>query len=66
MGQAHSLNSLNDVNGFSAAYVSELINDDDLDLLNTPAVNIEPCLMMLAAGKVGVELLTDTPGHLHE
>ena len=44
--------SLNDVYGFYAAYVSELINDDELDLTGTPAENIEPCLMSLAACKI--------------
>jgi len=47
-------NSLNDVYGFYAAYVSELIYDDELGLLDTPAENIEPCLMALAACKVDV------------
>lgn len=44
--------SLNDVYGFYAAYVEELIFDDELDLYNTPAENIEPCLMSLAACKI--------------
>jgi len=47
--------SLTDVYGFYAAYVSDLIFDDDLDLYSTPAENIEPCLMLLAASKVDVE-----------
>ncbi|MBM0105365.1 helix-turn-helix transcriptional regulator [Steroidobacter sp. S1-65] len=46
--------SLNDVYGFYAAYVSELVHDDDLDLSNTPADNIEPCLLSLAACKIEV------------
>ena len=46
--------SLNNVYGFYAAYVSELIYDDELDLFDTPAENIEPCLMSLAACKVDV------------
>ena len=44
--------SLNDVYGFYAAYVSDLISDDGLDLFDTPACNIEPCLMSLAACKL--------------
>lgn len=44
--------SLNDVYGFYAAYVEELIFDDELDLFSTPAENIEPCLMALAACKI--------------
>lgn len=47
--------SLNDVYGFYAAYVSELVCDDDLELLNTAAENIEPCLIHLAACKVEVD-----------
>jgi hypothetical protein len=44
--------NLNDVYGFYAAYVSELISDDELDLYDTGACNIEPCLLSLAACKV--------------
>ncbi|MFA5631939.1 MAG: helix-turn-helix transcriptional regulator [Porticoccaceae bacterium] len=47
--------SLTDVYGFYAAYVSDLMFDEDLDLYSTPAENIEPCLMLLAASKVDVE-----------
>jgi transcriptional regulator with XRE-family HTH domain len=43
--------SLTDVYGFYAAYVDELISDND-DLINTDADNIEPCLIDLAASKV--------------
>lgn len=43
--------SLNDVYGFYAAYIDELVDDDDLNLMDTPACNIEPCLMSLAACK---------------
>jgi hypothetical protein len=39
------------VYGFYTAYVSDLIDDDDLDLNSTEAANIEPCLMSLAACK---------------
>lgn len=46
--------ALNDVWGFYAAYVRELI-DDDLDLVDTDAENIEPCLIDLAASKIEVE-----------
>jgi len=44
--------SLNNVYGFYAAYVDDLIYDDDLDLMDTSACNIEPCLMSLAACKI--------------
>jgi transcriptional regulator with XRE-family HTH domain len=44
--------SLNDVYGFYAAYLADLINDDELDLGDTPTCNIEPCLMSLAACKI--------------
>lgn len=47
--------ALNDVYGFYAAYVRELIDDEDLELLNTDADNIEPCLMSLAASKIEVD-----------
>jgi transcriptional regulator with XRE-family HTH domain len=47
--------SLNDVYGFYAAYVDALMLDDELDLFDTPACNIEPCLMSLAACKVEVD-----------
>ena len=43
--------SLADVYGFYAAYVDELISDND-ELINTDADNIEPCLIELAASKV--------------
>lgn len=44
--------SLNDVYGFYAAYVAELIYDHELDLIDTRADNIESCLMSLAASKI--------------
>jgi transcriptional regulator with XRE-family HTH domain len=44
--------SLNNVYGFYAAYLEEITYDDELDLINTPACNIEPCLMSLAACKI--------------
>jgi len=47
--------SLNDVYGFYAAYVSDLMNDDDLEIAETGAENIEPCLMPLAATKIDVD-----------
>jgi transcriptional regulator with XRE-family HTH domain len=43
--------SLTNIYGFYAAYVDELISDNE-DLLNTDADNIEPCLIELAASKV--------------
>lgn len=47
--------SLNDVYGFYAAYIAELINDDELELMRTAADNIEPCLLDLAACKIEVD-----------
>ncbi|MGO2147418.1 hypothetical protein [Halomonas sp.] len=47
--------SLNSVYGFYAAYVGHIIHDDRLDLFSSPAENIEPCLLSLAATKVEVD-----------
>ena len=47
--------SLADVHGFYAAYVHELIFDDELALGGTAADNIEPCLIDLAASKIEVD-----------
>ncbi|HEY7237840.1 MAG TPA: XRE family transcriptional regulator [Burkholderiales bacterium] len=47
--------ALNDVYGFYAAYVRELIFDDALELGDTAADNIQPCLIDLAACKIAVE-----------
>jgi len=47
--------SLNDVYGFYAAYISELMDDEALDLTSTPAENIEPCLVFLAASKIDMD-----------
>lgn len=44
--------SLNNVYGFYAAYVDELINDDALDIYDTDIVNIEGELLSLAATKI--------------
>jgi transcriptional regulator with XRE-family HTH domain len=53
--------ALNDTYGFYAAYIEELIEDHELSLEETAAVNIEPCLLSLAACKidVGSELATN-------
>ncbi|MGM0559809.1 MAG: helix-turn-helix domain-containing protein [Pseudomonadota bacterium] len=48
--------SLNDVYGFYAAYVSPLVWDEQLDLMDTDAQNIEPSLLWLAASKVDVDM----------
>lgn len=45
--------SLNDVYAFYAAYISELINDHDADLLEN-GMEIEACLMELAATKIEI------------
>ena len=47
--------SLTNVYGFYAAYVSDLLLDDELDLFETEAENIEPCLLDLAASKIDME-----------
>jgi len=47
--------SLTNVYGFYAAYVSDLVLDDELDLIETEAENIEPCLLDLAACKLDSE-----------
>jgi transcriptional regulator with XRE-family HTH domain len=44
--------SFTDVYGFYAAYISELMFDEEIDLFDTQACNIEPCLMLLAATKI--------------
>jgi hypothetical protein len=47
--------SLTNVYGFYAAYVSDLVVDDELDLIETEAENIKPCLLDLAASKIDME-----------
>jgi transcriptional regulator with XRE-family HTH domain len=47
--------SLTGVYGFYAAYIDSFMNDDDLELWDTPAANIEPCLIDLAATKLDVD-----------
>ena len=46
--------SLTGVYGFYAAYIDSLTNDEELELWDTPAANIEPCLIDLAATKIDV------------
>lgn len=48
--------SLNDIYGFYSAYIEELIFDDALDLYDTEAINIESCLIFLAASKIDVDM----------
>ncbi|OCA54005.1 helix-turn-helix domain-containing protein [Photorhabdus namnaonensis] len=48
-------NALNNVYGFYAAYISDFIYDEELDLFETEAGNIEPCLVALAACKIEVD-----------
>jgi len=48
-----SFRALTDIYGFYAAYFSDIINNDDLELMNTAACNIEPCLLSLAFCNVG-------------
>lgn len=45
---------LNDLYGFYAAYIAELEDEDVLELMNTDAENIEPCLVRLAFAKLDV------------
>jgi hypothetical protein len=47
--------SLTNVYGFYAAYVEELVLDDELALLETEAENIEPSLLNLAASKIDAD-----------
>ncbi|AYN27969.1 XRE family transcriptional regulator [Buttiauxella sp. 3AFRM03] len=47
-------NSLNDVYGFYSAFIDEFMDDESMDLADSVAVNIEPCLMSLAASKIEV------------
>ncbi|GHU00363.1 hypothetical protein FACS1894186_0700 [Alphaproteobacteria bacterium] len=60
--------SLNDVYGFYVAYICELMNNDELDLYETTAENIEPCLIELAACKseVNRELATNFNNFQHK
>lgn len=44
--------SLTDVYGFYSAYISDLMYDDTLDLMDSPACDIEHCLLELAASKL--------------
>lgn len=48
--------ALNDVYGFYAAYLSEIFDREELGLMETPAENIEPGLVDLAATKVHVDM----------
>jgi hypothetical protein len=48
--------SLNDVYGFYSAYLSELFDDEEMGLMDTPAENIEPSLMSLAMAKIEVDV----------
>lgn len=41
--------------GFYVAYIQELIDDDELELEDTDAINIAPCLLELAASKISVD-----------
>lgn len=43
--------ALTNLSGFYRAYISDLMDDETLDLYMTPAANIEPCLIELAAAK---------------
>lgn len=49
--------ALNDVYGFYIAYVDELIQDDDLDVYSSEAINIQSSLISLAACKIEMILL---------
>ncbi|MBC8953359.1 XRE family transcriptional regulator [Xenorhabdus sp. PB62.4] len=49
-------NALNNVYGFYAAYVADLIYDEELNLFETEAINIEPALISLAACKIDIDI----------
>lgn len=51
----------NDVYGFYTAYIDDLLNDEQLELKDTVAVNIEPCLIELAATKIEPPSVTLAP-----
>jgi len=51
--------SFANVYGFHAAYVSDLVLDDELNLMETEAENIEPCLLDLAASKIDADEVKD-------
>jgi transcriptional regulator with XRE-family HTH domain len=51
--------SFTNVYGFYAAYVDDLVCDDELDLMETEAQNIEPCLLDLAASKIDMNEVKD-------
>lgn len=46
---------LNDVYGFYAAYINEIMCNEELDLFDTEAAEIESCLIELAASKLDEE-----------
>ncbi|AYW19295.1 XRE family transcriptional regulator [Klebsiella variicola] len=48
------LKAYTDVYGFYMAYIDDLIQDDSLQLYDTPAINIESELLALAACKVSI------------
>jgi transcriptional regulator with XRE-family HTH domain len=62
------LTSYANIYGFYAAFVSDLIFDDELDLLDTPACNIEPELLSLAATKIEIpeEFKVDINKFIHQ
>jgi transcriptional regulator with XRE-family HTH domain len=43
------------LSGFNSAYIQYLLDDDKLELWDTDAVNIEPCLIELASTKIAIE-----------
>ncbi|WP_208293551.1 XRE family transcriptional regulator [Zophobihabitans entericus] len=47
--------SLTDVYGFYAAFVYELVMDDELDLFGSVGSDIDSCLLALAASKVDID-----------
>jgi transcriptional regulator with XRE-family HTH domain len=47
------LDSLAKLYDFYAAYIQDIFNDDSLDMYDTDASNIEPCLFSLALAKIG-------------
>lgn len=47
--------AMSNLSGFNSAYIQYLIDDEKLELWDTDAVNIEPCLIDLAASKIDID-----------
>jgi transcriptional regulator with XRE-family HTH domain len=58
--------SFTKVYGFYAAYIQELISDDELDLEDSIVDNIDSCLLELAASKLDIEEVQDLATQFRE